>query len=295
MNILNFTVPPLPYYIVSGVHHFMPGQRHLGRHNIRVFDLLVVRSGCLYIGEEDLRFQVQAGQSLILRPDNHHFGTEDCREETSYHWLHFHTSGTWSTSDEASVPQGQGIQAADSGDVLPSQRFDVRPFTLRLPQHATLPQPVRMEHLLDELNQLEPRAHLGSTPFHQQLLFQEVIQQLTDSFTSEPPSPSRACAEQAASYLRAHHHENITARQLGESLNFHPVYIARCMGKEYGCSPMEYLLRYRIQQSKLLLMQTGYPIARIAEEVGFNHVPYFSSCFAKIEGMSPRKFRQRFS
>lgn len=67
------------------------------------------------------------------------------------------------------------------------------------------------------------------------------------------------------------------------------------MKKEYGCAPMEYLLHYRIQQSKLLLMQTSYTIARIAEEVGFNQAPYFSSSFIRIEGTTPREFRQRFS
>ncbi|MNE95133.1 Bifunctional transcriptional activator/DNA repair enzyme AdaA [compost metagenome] len=82
---------------------------------------------------------------------------------------------------------------------------------------------------------------------------------------------------------------------LGDCLNFHPVYIARCMNREYGCSPMEYLLRYRIEQSKLLLMQTSFPISRIAEEVGFNQAPYFSSSFMKLEGISPRQYRQRFS
>ena len=69
---------------------------------------------------------------------------------------------------------------------------------------------------------------------------------------------------------------------------------ARCMQREYGCTPMEYLLRFRIEQSKLLLMQTDWTVARIAEEVGFNQAPYFSSCFSRLEGMSPRQYRQLF-
>lgn len=145
-----------------------------------------------------------------------------------------------------------------------------------------------MEELLSQLNQLAPNSHLSDTPFQQQLLFQEVLQQLSASLSQERPSPSKICAEQAASYLRSHFREHITAQQLGENLNFHPVYIARCMKKEYGCAPMDYLLHYRIQQSKLLLMQTSYTIARIAEEVGFNQAPYFSFSFVRIEGTTPR-------
>ncbi|MEK5584866.1 AraC family transcriptional regulator [Paenibacillus sp. FSL P2-0536] len=293
MNILNFTVPPLLYYIVSGFHTFSPGHYHMSRHNTRVFDLLVVKQGCLYMSEGGLPFQVKAGQVLLLRPDSHHFSTDSCKESTSYYWLHFQTVGEWNmTEDTAAALEKDNVKIENS---LQSDEFDIRPFSLRLPQYTTLLQPSKIEELLSQLNQLVPNSHLSDTPFQQQLLFQEVIQQLSASLSHERPSPSKTCAEQAASYLRSHFREHITAQQLGESLSFHPVYIARCMKKEYGCAPMEYLLHYRIQQSKLLLMQTSYTIARIAEEVGFNQAPYFSSSFIRIEGTTPREFRQRFS
>lgn len=265
----------------------------MSRHNTRVFDLLVVKQGCLYMSEGGLPFQVKAGQALLLRPDSHHFSTDSCKESTSYYWLHFQTVGEWNmTEDTAAALEKDNVKIENS---LQSDEFDIRPFSLRLPQYTTLLQPSKIEELLSQLNQLVPNSHLSDTPFQQQLLFQEVIQQLSASLSHERPSPSKTCAEQAASYLRSHFREHITAQQLGESLSFHPVYIARCMKKEYGCAPMEYLLHYRIQQSKLLLMQTSYTIARIAEEVGFNQAPYFSSSFIRIEGTTPREFRQRFS
>jgi len=142
---------------------------------------------------------------------------------------------------------------------------------------------------------LNPEAHLNSSRFKQQILFQELLRQLASGIESQLSTPAAACAEQAAAYLRSRYREEITARSLGDALNFHPVYIARCMHREYGLSPAAYLMRYRIEQSKLLLMQTDFPIARIAEEVGFNQTPYFSSCFLKTEGISPRRYRQRFS
>ena len=67
------------------------------------------------------------------------------------------------------------------------------------------------------------------------------------------------------------------------------------MQKEFGCAPFDYLMRLRIERAKLLLLQTDLPVARIGEEVGFNHAAYFTSCFAKYESISPRKYRQRFS
>lgn len=293
MSLLQFSSPPLPHYIISGLTYFPPDYRHLNRQHIQVFDLLVVREGCLYIGEEDRNYEVHAGEALILRPDCHHFGTEGCREESSYYWLHFQTSGSWSAVTAPSAALSEQDTAEESTN---SALFDVRTFSLWLSQYMTLLQPARMEDLLAQLELLKVNAHLDSIRFKQQMLFQEILQQLSASMHRErPASQSTACAEQAASFLRAHYREEITTGMLGDSLNFHPVYIARCMNREYSCSPMEYLLRYRIEQSKLLLMQTSFPISRIAEEVGFNQAPYFSSSFMKLEGISPRQYRQRFS
>lgn len=297
MKFLNFSIPPMPHYTISGINHCSPGYRHLNRQHFQWFDLLVVREGCLYINEEDRSFAVRAGEALILRPECHHYGTEGCHEVTSYYWLHFQSFGSWcESSAPAAYSADSGSGQDKSGELSSSVCSHQGTFNLALPQFTTLLQPSRMEELLAQLEHLKATAHLDSVRFKQQMLFQEILQQLSASMHPErSASLSTACAEQAASFLRAHYREEITTAMLGDSLNFHPVYIARCMNKEYGCSPMEYLQRYRIEQSKLMLMQTSFPISRIAEEVGFNQAPYFSSSFMKQEGISPRQYRQRFS
>ncbi|QTH42486.1 AraC family transcriptional regulator [Cohnella sp. LGH] len=291
MELLEFTLPPLPHFIASGFTKFTIGEKHMSRRNIGVFDMLAVMKGCLYIGEGDRRYEVSEGTALLLRPDAYHYATEGCREKTDYYWLHFQTAGSWRATD--TVPPRRTPELRDERDE--SYKFDTSSFPLVLPQFARLPQPGKFGELMEQIIALAPEAHLNASRFKQQVLFQEALRQLTASIESQLASPAAACAEQAAAYLRNHYREEITARSLGEALSFHPVYVARCMQKEYGLSPMAYLLRYRIEQSKLLLMQTDFPIARIAEEVGFNQAPYFSSCFLKTEGLSPREYRQRFS
>ncbi|WP_239615685.1 AraC family transcriptional regulator [Cohnella mopanensis] len=291
MKLLEFTLPPLLHYIASGFAEFTVGDRHMNRRNIQLFDLLVVKKGCLYIGEEERKYEVGAGNALILRPDCYHYSTDGCKEQTDYYWLHFQTTGAWQATD--TIPLLPSPEPVDESS--DSYKFDTLAFPLALPQFAKLAQPGKLEEILEQMIAIGPEAHLRSSRFKEQLLFQEALQLLAASIESQLATPATACAEQAAAYLRSHYREEITAQALGESLNFHPVYIARCMKKEYGQSPMDYLLRYRIEQSKLMLMQTDHPIARIAEEVGFNQAPYFSSCFLKAEGLSPRQYRQRFS
>jgi YesN/AraC family two-component response regulator len=291
LPLFQLTVPPLPHYVISGFTTVPKGFKHPSRKHIHVFDLLVVTEGCLYMGEEDRPFEVTAEHALLLRPDSYHYSTLGCQEETSYYWLHFQTTGSWLISDHSLPYQKE----ANDDIASSSKQFTTQTFTIQLPQFIKLLQPIKIYEILQQLRQLNHNNHQSSIRWKQQVLFQELLQQLSASIEMPGLSPSKACAEQAAIYLSQHYRETITAEALGDSLNFHPVYIARCMQKEFACSPSEYLLRIRIEQAKLLLLQTDLPIALIADEVGFHHAAYFTSCFAKCEGISPRKYRQHFS
>jgi AraC-like DNA-binding protein len=286
MSILQFTAPPLPHYIAGGFVTFPRGFKHLNRRNIGVFDLIVVTQGCLYLGEEDRQYEVAAGHALILRPDRHHYPTEGCRVETGQYWLHFNTEGKWGSSEHA-VAVSQTDNMTDNG-------FTVQTFTMQIPQYVRLLQPSTMYEKLKQLTELELVSHNNWARWKHQLIFQQILELLNASLDLHTALPGANVADQAAAYLRTHYKEDITAQTLGEALNFHPVYIARCMQKEFGCSPFEYLMRYRLEQAKLLLLQSDMPVARIAEKVGFHQPSYFSSSFIKYEAISPRAYRKRF-
>ncbi|MFC4810708.1 helix-turn-helix transcriptional regulator [Paenibacillus sp. GCM10023250] len=296
MSMLQFTVPPLPHYMLGGTAQYGPGERHVSRRNVGVFGLLFVREGCLSMAEEDREFEVDEGCALILRPDRHHCGTKGCAEPTSCYWLHFRTTGSWAAADDADDEPPRHGEEADGEKRAPALwTYDTHAFRIRVPQFVRLSQPEIAEELCGQLVQLNQSIHSGSAKWSQQSVFQELLRQLSASAAEDEATPAAACADQAAAYLRKHYREPLTAQELGERLNFHPVYIARCMHRYYGCPPMEYLLRCRIEQAKLLLLHTDRPVARIAEEVGFNQAAYFTSCFTRAEGLSPRKFRQRFA
>ncbi|MGA0334572.1 MAG: AraC family transcriptional regulator [Kiritimatiellia bacterium] len=58
-----------------------------------------------------------------------------------------------------------------------------------------------------------------------------------------------------------------------------------------GQSPIEYLLRMRIQEAMKRLIHTDLSITEIAMDVGFNDSNYFSRQFRQALGQSPRDFR----
>ncbi|GMA61345.1 AraC family transcriptional regulator [Alicyclobacillus fastidiosus] len=66
--------------------------------------------------------------------------------------------------------------------------------------------------------------------------------------------------------------------------------------KSWGVSPYQYLLQFRIQKSKELLVSgPNRAVKTIAEAVGFKDYSHFVHTFHKLTGMTPVQFRQQYS
>ena len=59
----------------------------------------------------------------------------------------------------------------------------------------------------------------------------------------------------------------------------------------FGVSPLEDLLRVRIQLARHLLRNTSLPIAAVAERCGFRDLPWFHRCFRRRTGLTPMQAR----
>ena len=68
--------------------------------------------------------------------------------------------------------------------------------------------------------------------------------------------------------------------------------LMRVFRKATGQTPIEYLIRLRIQRAMELLRNSDLTITEIALEVGFNDSNYFTRQFRRALGQSPRSFRR---
>ncbi|MDY3783183.1 MAG: two-component regulator propeller domain-containing protein [Candidatus Cryptobacteroides sp.] len=60
--------------------------------------------------------------------------------------------------------------------------------------------------------------------------------------------------------------------------------------KHTGLAPVDFIRRSRLQASAQLLKEGRHPIAEISSIVGFSSPSYYSSCFKKEYGMTPREY-----
>jgi len=114
---------------------------------------------------------------------------------------------------------------------------------------------------------------------------------LTVQVEPQVTSGNRQCAA-IKRYIELHFKEPLTLEQLSEEAHMNKYYLSHAFKREYGVSPINYLISRRIDESKYLLAETDLSMSQIAQLLGFSSLSYFSQVFRKAHGSSPMEFRQ---
>jgi AraC-like DNA-binding protein len=93
-------------------------------------------------------------------------------------------------------------------------------------------------------------------------------------------------------YIELHFKESLTLDQLAAEAHMNKYYLSHAFKREYGVSPIHYLLSLRIEESKYLLSETDLTMSQIAQVLGFSSPSYFSQVFHRTQGISPKAYRQ---
>ncbi|MCJ0586345.1 helix-turn-helix domain-containing protein, partial [Enterococcus cecorum] len=54
------------------------------------------------------------------------------------------------------------------------------------------------------------------------------------------------------------------------------------------------LNQIRIKRAQYLLLNSNFNINEISEEIGYNNTNYFSKMFKKLNGITPKEFREEY-
>ena len=113
------------------------------------------------------------------------------------------------------------------------------------------------------------------------------------SVPSEPQtiSGNRQCAA-VRRYIDLHFKESLTLEQLAQEAHMNKFYLSHAFKREYGVSPINYMITKRIEESKYLLAETDLSLSQIAQLLGFSSLSYFSQVFRRTQSVSPLEFRQ---
>ncbi len=97
----------------------------------------------------------------------------------------------------------------------------------------------------------------------------------------------------ALSYIREHACSGITVNAVLKHAAASRSQLEKKFRLYFGRSPQAEIRRVQVDRIKQLLIDTEYPLKRIAELAGFEHVEYMSVVFKRLTGITPGEFRRR--
>lgn len=112
---------------------------------------------------------------------------------------------------------------------------------------------------------------------------------------SPMPGDPLSRIERAELHMHATLSNPLSLQELASMVNMHPRTFSRHFNERYGVTAMRYYRQLRLTHARDLLLQTHWPVSRIAELCGFAEVTNFSTCFSGHCGVSPQQLRNNIS
>jgi two-component system response regulator YesN len=104
----------------------------------------------------------------------------------------------------------------------------------------------------------------------------------------------RDLIEEAMSFTREHIHDSeLSIPMVCSHLHISAGYFCGLFKKEVKLTFLQYVMQLRMEQAQELLRATELKAFEIAERVGFSEPNYFSFCFKKHTGSTPKEYRSK--
>lgn len=115
---------------------------------------------------------------------------------------------------------------------------------------------------------------------------QGIIRQLCDQQCQESFKHKMAI-DFIKQYIRDNYAKDITIADLADKVFISRNYLSQVFKNATGETINNYIISVKMEEAKRLIMERKYKIYEVANKVGYNNIPYFSTTFRKYFGITP--------
>ena len=243
------------------------GDWHSVPHTHNHTELFFIVSGKGQFLIEDQVFPVDVNNLVIINPNVTH--TEDSLNAQPLEYIVLGIDGIELATSENSNGQFCILDHYESMEISPCLRNILREMALKSTGYEDICQA------------------------YMEILIIRLMRSTSLAVQAEPQSISsnRQCAA-VRRYIDLHFKEPLTLEQLSEEAHMNKYYLSHVFKREYGVSPINYMISKRIEESKYLLAETDLSMSQIAQLLGFSSLSYFSQVFHRTQAVSPKEYRQ---
>ena len=133
-------------------------------------------------------------------------------------------------------------------------------------------------------------------PFYERMQLHGLVEILFSYFMKHAKQKSVVKDSRIAellNYIQQHISDVITIDDLADKACLTKSHLIRSFSRTMGITPLQYILRKKIQHAQSLLLSTDMTVNRISEATGFNDVSYFIRLFKKNIGFTPQEYREK--
>lgn len=144
------------------------------------------------------------------------------------------------------------------------------------------------------LQETEENNELRTIPLLLQIwdLLYRHLDAASGSFDLQRLNHKQARLQTMMQYIHDHYMEEITLEMIADSASISKSGALHIFQEGIHCSPVAYLIRYRLAQAAELLYATQKSVSTIAEETGFTNSGYFCRKFRQYYHMTPNEYRR---
>ncbi len=316
-----------PVHFISAGHFTADTQWIHSERIITDYEIIINLKNPIHIQQEDKKYTLQPGDSLLLLPGLTHKGFEYSEKGTSFYWFHFcfNKQNTVSRQDTAnkqgainrqdSINKQDAVSSQDISNMQDSiisteeaeaaislinnNNFygDFSPFCL-LP--STM-KGVNLDRISILFHQL---LHLLSSSYYTGLATNYLLTSLLIELTEQNILQLKIRHENETSsdklpkileWIRVHSLQNISLADVSHEFNYSKEYLARYFKKHMGMSMQQYIYNLKLSKAKELLCESDKTVKEIAEALGFQDEKYFMKLFKRMEDTTPKQYRNAYN
>lgn len=251
----------------SAGHSFGPARR---KHYL--FHYVLSGNGMLYADNgsgNTETYEIGAGEGFLIRPEQLTTYVADVSEPWAYTWIEFDGLRVKECLQQTSLSEDRPIYRALS-DEMRAQMVK------------------EMAFITDH-----PEASILEVIGHAYLFFDRLI---CSSRLEREPRTRRMrdyYVNAAVAYIEKNYYRKITIEEIATICGIDRSYFGKIFHDTVGQSPQEFLMHYRMLKASELLKHTDMSITDIASAVSYENPLHFSRAFKKVQGVSPRNWRNQ--
>lgn len=149
-------------------------------------------------------------------------------------------------------------------------------------------------HVSQAIQRQRNRRAAYDSRYQSQLHMERLLVMILDEIERSRPQRRRDIRDLLNSIARTPQ-RTLSLSAAARMMHMSPGHLSKLFKSVTGCTFVSYVTSRRISRARLMLTSTQMPVQRIATELGFNQVNYFSRVFRAYTGVSPSEFRRQGS